>query len=396
MMRLGLVLEERFARTADGAVFRNSGLGDSDLLGFLEHFDELVIIARVERVGSVPVAGYRIANPRIRFHALPHYIGVGAMLRRGMLIARALDTGLSFVDAVWLNAPGALCLLAWPISRRHRTPCAVQMVGDPEGVFGAAGVGGRGAPLYRLVTVAGCRWICSRAEAVTYVTRKALQTSYPAGAGSVTSWYSNVKLDKNDFRSPSQRTPLLASKIVLFAAGTLETKYKGPDVLVESLSQLVADGRDVYVRWAGDGRRRSEVEALAQKMGVLDRFEVLGLLRRDEILSEMRRCDIYLQPSLTEGLPRAVVEASAQAAPVVATHVGGIPELIDKQWLVPPGNPEALTEAIGRMIDSPAARQSASESNHTTAQLFEHEKLLERRREFLSAFREIADRAAAR
>ena len=80
---------------------------------------------------------------------------------------------------------------------------------------------------------------------------------------------------------------------------------------------------------------------------------MLGL--RDDIDSILTAADVFVQPSLSEGLPLAVLEAMGFGLPVVATRVGGVPEAVvdgDTGYLVPPGNPEALAAALARVIES--------------------------------------------
>jgi len=71
--------------------------------------------------------------------------------------------------------------------------------------------------------------------------------------------------------------------------------------------------------------------------------------------------DLMVLPSLSEGLPNVVLEAFAAAKPVVASNVGGVPEVVEEDvsgYLVPPGSPEPLTRAILRMLDDPAKMKS--------------------------------------
>jgi glycosyltransferase involved in cell wall biosynthesis len=91
---------------------------------------------------------------------------------------------------------------------------------------------------------------------------------------------------------------------------------------------------------------------------------VLFLGRRDDIPALLAQCDVCVLPSLSEGLPLAVLEAMAAGKPVVACAVGGVPELVaDGQTglLVPPADPQALAAAIRGLLSDPVlARQLAA------------------------------------
>lgn len=399
MSCLGLVMEERFFKAPGGEVFSHSGYTEAVFEPYLETFDQLVIIARLGVIPGPDEAGDRapISDPRIRFHPVPYYVGMGALARRFPAVIGAVNAALGTVDAVMLRMPGALGLISWPLLRLKRAPCAVELIGDPAGVFGAGGVGGAAAPVYRIAASALTRRLCRRADAISYVSQHVLQAAYPPSPDALKSHYSDVALAASDFRGPEDRSAAPGGGAIrLFAAGSLETLYKGPDVLIESMRRLRSEGLDVLVRWAGDGRRRAEVEALAREAGLAEAFECLGALSRAVVLDEMRGCDLYVQPSRTEGLPRAIIEACAQSAPVVSTSVGGVPELLDAEWCVPPGDADALAEAVRRMVRDPEARRAASMRNFAIARDFEHDRLSQRRQAFMAAFRALADTRSAK
>jgi glycosyltransferase involved in cell wall biosynthesis len=97
----------------------------------------------------------------------------------------------------------------------------------------------------------------------------------------------------------------------------------------------------------------------AKGLGVLDRCRFVGF-RRDlaEIFSVM---DLMALPSLSEGLPNVVLEAFAASKPVVASNIGGVPELVEEGisgYLVPPGRPEPLAKAILKMLGDSEKMQS--------------------------------------
>jgi len=119
--------------------------------------------------------------------------------------------------------------------------------------------------------------------------------------------------------------------------------------LVRALAKLPA----ARVAIAGRGDQEEPLRRLAAELGVADRFHLLGL--RDDVETVFAAGDVFVQPSLSEGLPLAVLEAMAHALPVVASRVGGIPEaVVDgvSGFLVPSGDPVALAAALARVLAS--------------------------------------------
>jgi glycosyltransferase involved in cell wall biosynthesis len=132
---------------------------------------------------------------------------------------------------------------------------------------------------------------------------------------------------------------------------------KGHKFLLEA-ALLVPDALFVF---AGDGPERTSLEELSARLGLKDRVRFLG--HRDDMPALLARCDVCVLPSLSEGLPLAVLEAMAVAKPVIASAVGGVPEAVaDGQtgFLVPPADPQALAAAIRCVLSNAAlARQVA-------------------------------------
>jgi len=94
---------------------------------------------------------------------------------------------------------------------------------------------------------------------------------------------------------------------------------------------------------------------------VLDQVEFLGAFSHDQVRDILRRMHIVAHPSLTDSRPMAVLEAMAWGRPVVASRVGGLPELIEDGVtgrLVPAGDAEQLAEALAGLARDPAARQA--------------------------------------
>ena len=159
---------------------------------------------------------------------------------------------------------------------------------------------------------------------------------------------------------PALRTRLAGGPdrpLVLTAARL--SPQKAIDVLL-SAAALVPDA--VFVI-AGDGPDRAALEARAQALGIAPRVRFLG--PRDDVPELLATCDVYVLPSLFEGLPLSVLEAMAAGKPVVATRIPGTDEAVadgETGILVPPGDAPALAAAIRAFLSDPVRAQSAGEA----------------------------------
>ena len=110
-------------------------------------------------------------------------------------------------------------------------------------------------------------------------------------------------------------------------------------------------GRQLQVHFAGEGSRKNELKALAAKLGLGEDVIFYGFTA--DIPSFLATIDVFVLPSLYEGLGVAAIEAMAAGKPVIATRVGGLPELVEDGvtgFLVPPGDSEALANSISRLL----------------------------------------------
>ena len=135
------------------------------------------------------------------------------------------------------------------------------------------------------------------------------------------------------------------ASIVIGSAGRLDP-VKGLDTFLRA-ARLVLD-REPGARFviAGDGALERDLKALASRLGIEDACRFLGA--RHDIADVMSAMDVFVLPSLNEGMPMAVLEAMALAKPVVASKVGGLPEVIrhrESGVLVPPSDAQALAAA---------------------------------------------------
>jgi glycosyltransferase involved in cell wall biosynthesis len=112
---------------------------------------------------------------------------------------------------------------------------------------------------------------------------------------------------------------------------------------------------DLRIAIAGEGGEAEALQRLAGELGISPRVHFLGL--RDDVDRVLRAASVFCQPSISEGLPLSIIEAMAWGLPIVASRVGGIPELVEEGktgYLVPSGDPEALATRIERVLAEPA------------------------------------------
>lgn len=152
--------------------------------------------------------------------------------------------------------------------------------------------------------------------------------------------------------------------LLVVAAGRLSPE-KGHRYLVEAVAKTQPLERDVCYLFCGEGQCMAELQAQSRDLGIMDRCIFPGF-RRD-LQDIFKVMDLLVLPSLTEGLPNVVLEAFALAKPVIATKVGGVPEVIDNDKngiLVPPKRPDLLAEAINKCLFAPEISRQMGEAGY--------------------------------
>jgi glycosyltransferase involved in cell wall biosynthesis len=145
--------------------------------------------------------------------------------------------------------------------------------------------------------------------------------------------------------------PAPAGEARLLYIGGFHDPVKGGEVLLDALPAIVAAHPGVKVTIAGPG------EPPARLVSVNGSAEWLGWLDAGAKARALREADIFLLPSTSEGLPVALLEAMAYGKPIVATRVGGIPDVLadgTEGMLVPPGDAAALAGAVTALVGDPA------------------------------------------
>lgn len=188
-------------------------------------------------------------------------------------------------------------------------------------------------------------------------------------------------------RPDPARAPLGANGGALVGSVGCLAPRKDYGTLLEALALLAGRGRAFQVVLVGDGPERAALESRAAALGLGARVRFLG--EREDVERLLRAMDVFVLSSREEGIPNALLEAMAAARPVVATAVGGTPEVVrdgETGWLVPPGSPAALADALEQALAHPdearrrgaAARRSVETAMGIDAMVRRHEAFYER------------------
>ena len=157
-----------------------------------------------------------------------------------------------------------------------------------------------------------------------------------------------------------------AATVKLLCVGRLSSA-KAQILLVQACAGLRDEGLDFSLTMVGDGPDRARIEQAIASLNLGDRIHLTGALNQAAVRVHFEGADIFVLPSLAEGIPVVLMEAMSSGVPCISTPVNGIPELIQHErtgLLATPGDVDSLTTQLRRLIQEPALRQSLAEAAH--------------------------------
>ncbi|MBI4056317.1 MAG: glycosyltransferase family 4 protein [Elusimicrobia bacterium] len=161
-------------------------------------------------------------------------------------------------------------------------------------------------------------------------------------------------------RHPKNHSPLV----------TLVAHYspiKGHEIFLQAAAHVLESIPQTTFRLVG--RDTEKLKEMARHLGILPHVEILG--ERLDIPELLSQTHLYVMPSLMEGIGTSLIEAQAARVPVIASHVGGLPDVVipnETGILVPPGNSEALAKAIVRLLQNPKEAEQMAQKGYERVQ----------------------------
>lgn len=363
---------------------------------YLHVFDSVRIVARVKYIDDIDtnVLSRVDGDSRIEVWPIPFFQGPKQFLKNFHSINKALRHVSRGCGAALLRIPGITGQVT-DLHIKKSLPLALEIVADPYGQTNDE----KSKLSLRLITSLvreNCRFLCYKANGVSYVTKNAIQKKCSCRAlkkGETekyfTASYSSITLKEDDYAPSKDFTNKKAFTFVLSNV-SMNSYFKGEKVVIQIIKGLADKGYNVRGVFIGDGTKRREFEAYAQKLGVGQIITFTGRLsHKEDVKKILMSSDIFILPSQTEGLPRSILGAMAVGLPCISTPVGGIPEIIDKEFLREPRDVSGFMQVAENLMKDPEKMNLLSIRNRQIADAFNNHILQKRRDEFYSKLRKL-------
>lgn len=386
--RLLLVTSHMFFRDENGEVFSDGKYSREVLERYLSVFGSILVAGRASTASRhrrpSPVRG-----PGIEFIELPE---IRPFSEHGRAKAKErLENAARQVDAIIGRLPSRHGVIGVRIAAERGIPYGIELVGDPwTALWNHGSLGGKVLALRSMLRL---KRIVRFAPVVQYVTERYLQRRYPTAGKAIAC--ANVELpdlDRSLLDSRLQRQT--GNGLVIGLIGTLQTSYKGIDLAFRALQYLIVQHglKDLRLEIVGEGQPE-RWERMALGMGIRQNVVFMGTLPRHEVIEWLNGVDVYIQPSRSEGLPRALIEAMSRAVPCIGSDVGGIPELLPSEFIHRKGDWQQLAQILHRLLTRRTLADQAAVLCFEKATEFSRDDLMRRRIEFYKTI--LSQRATA-
>lgn len=223
----------------------------------------------------------------------------------------------------------------------------------------------------------------AKAEYALYVTDFFLQKRYPNSKKIINA--SNVVINSCDPEVLNKRLKKIQKfnkrKFSLMTTAGVNIKAKGHRFVIKAIVELKKQGIivDYYLAGGGDPYK---LKKLAKKNGVENQIHFMGELTMKDVYQTIDNIDIYIQPSLQEGLPRAVIEAMSRGCPCLGSNTAGTPELLPSECIFDRGSTRAVCKALKKINESNLKQYAIQ--NYEKSKCYLEDTLNQRRTLFLN------------
>ncbi|MGB3065750.1 glycosyltransferase [Sphingobacterium thalpophilum] len=379
-MKLLFVHDHPFYRDANRVVYTGGSFPYSLWDNYLQNFDEIIVFGRLStsvRSKNSITSG----NPMVQFYLTENYRSVVTLLRNMGKLRKELRSLIAEADVVLTRLPSVLGFVAGVEAKRLDKPVWVEQVGNAREALGTHGslLGVLAAPIFEFENKKAVK----RANYVTYVTENKLQKDYPANQATCTVSLSDVIIKHILNYDELDMKRFNGEFLHLGVIGSFEARYKGQDILLRAINLLDNEIKSrIKISFVGKGECKWVLQ-IAKQLDLLDNIVFTGALEPGaEINAYLKSLSLYIQPSLTEGMPRATIEAMAMGCPVIGSNAGGIPDVVSNVFVHKKGDFKQLSTHIRQLFNDRSTLMKEAELSLEKAKPYAIENLHKKRRDF--------------
>lgn len=361
----------------DGLVYSGGGLPARVWLNYLVFFTTVQVFGR--KSNDLKDKKILSSFDNVSFNLTQNYSTFKDIFLKKKIIKNELKNAILTSDIVIVRLPSVLGFLAAPIAQKMGKQLIVEQVGSAYEAMNTQGtfLGKVAAPFFQRIN----KKIVKNADYVSYVTISKLQKEYPATV--LTASISDVVIE-SIVSEKELNTYRFTNKIFKIGLiGGFDARYKGQDVLLKAIHILPSDiksGIELYFIGKGDS---SWLLNLAKTLNLENNIKFIGSKESGkEIFEFLSTLSLYVQPSLTEGMPRALLEAMSVGCPVLGSKVGGIPDVIENEFLHNPGDFKTLSNQISKLFKNRKLLEREAFRSVEVVTPFQKDLLNHKRKEF--------------
>lgn len=359
---------------------------------YLSVFESLCVSTRIKNISTLSEKhrqGLKLSSGNnVSFAPIQNYRKNSDIFTKFSSIASQVRSVLSESDCAIIRLPSIIGIVACMEAIRMNKPWVVEVVGCAWDSYRSHGsiLGKIFAPLFFILN----RYFISKSDYAIYITKEFLQARYPSNG--IVGICSNVYIEEVEeqvLKSRLERIDQLHKErpVVFGLIGSLDVEYKGHEMVLRALARIKKHIPFFKVSFLGGGNPEKWVK-LSKYLGIHEHVEFIGTLPSgNEVNKWLDKIDISIQPSSAEAQGRSILEAMSRGCPVLASTVGGIPELIDKEWLVRPKDYIELSNRILALLSDSELLKAQSIVNFNKAKLYYQGNMENNRKSFFEEFR---------
>lgn len=302
---------------------------------------------------------------------------------------KRIEVAVSAADLVIARLHSIVGMRVLDYAHKQGKKCFAELMGDAwDGLWNHGVVGKLIAPYVFLMT----KKVTWNADYALYVTNEFLQKRYPCRNPSVAA--SNVQLVEVSDDVLSKRIERIKTcdtkSLRLMTTAAVDVRYKGQEFVIKAIPSLNKSGIRVQYLLVGGGEQ-TYLKEIAKSCGVEDQVVFVGRLPLAEVFELLDTVDIYIQPSLQEGLPRSVIEAMSRGCPAIGARTAGIPELLSPECVVRRKSSTDIAETIIRIANREKMEELAKR-NFGEAKEYRNDVLNARREAYFARIKAECDK----